>query len=234
MAKLFLLDDQPVCCQITVRLLTKVGHDVQFGHDAGAIHQALTHWSPDLALLDVELGDDNGCRIARDLRRVSAIPVLMLTSRTDLACKLEAFEAGADDYLCKPYLAEELVARTGALLRRAALSSFPSSSPGHAGITLDRHRRLLCVATVGSLPLTEVECAVLDLLLQHSGRPLSREALCRAVLRRRWTPGERGLDVHVSNLRRKLKAFAPCQLQIQSVRGIGYRLVLLDEPFTAS
>lgn len=225
MARIFVLDDHLMMCIIVTRLLQQAHHEVRHGQHSSALFQALTEWQPDLVILDLELAQEDGRAVIRRLRSLSSIPILMLTARNDVQSKVQSLDIGADDYLSKPFAHEELLARIRALLRRAAMPP-PEPAPRRTGLTLDCDLRLLTLADVGALSLTEAECRLFEALLAQSGRPLSREALFKAVLRRNWTPGERSLDVHISNLRRKLDQFAPQRVQIQSLRGVGYRLLV--------
>jgi DNA-binding response OmpR family regulator len=177
-------------------------------------------------VLDIHLAGEDGRSIARRLRSISAVPILMLTGRTDLQIKVQSLDLGADDFLSKPFAGKEFVARVRALLRRAALPAYNHVVEQSSGLRLDSDRRTLTVAGIGELTLTEAELRLLTSLLAHAGNPLSRDILCKSVLGRSWRPGERSLDLHVSNLRNKLRKFAPRALEIQSVRGIGYRLLL--------
>lgn len=225
MARIFILDDHLMMCIIVSRLLQQAGYDVRYGQDSSALFQALTDWPPDLIILDIQLTDEDGRAVIRRLRALSSVPILMLTARNDIQSKVQSLDIGADDYLSKPFAHEELLARIRALLRRAAMPPPEPRRPG-TGLTLDCDLRLLTLADVGALTLTEAECRLFEALLAQSGGTLSREAAFKAVLRREWLPGERGLDVHISNLRRKLEQFAPGRIQIQSMRGIGYRLLV--------
>lgn len=224
-------------CVLVSRLLRDAGYNVRYAHTGEALFQTLVEWPPQLVILDIYLSGEDGRSVARRLRSLSAVPILMLTATADLQAKIQSLEFGADDCISKPFNNDELVARVRALLRRAAMPAHivtgteldRGGAEKGGALKLDRDRRVLTVAGVGELPLTEAELRLLSSLLGHAGKPLSREALCKSVLRRAWRPGERSLDLHVSNLRSKLREFAPDALQIQSVRGIGYRLLINEE-----
>jgi DNA-binding response OmpR family regulator len=228
MTRIFMVDDDVMTCVLVSRLLRDAGYDVRYGYDSGALFQAMVEWPPQLVVLDIHLAGEDGRSIARRLRSLSSIPILMLTGRTDLQTKVQSLDLGADDFIDKPFANQELVARVRALLRRAALPAYDSNSTAEQskGMRLDNDRRTLTITGVGELTLTEAELRLLASLLTHAGAPLSREILCKSVLRRSWRPGERSLDLHISNLRNKLRNFAPRSLEIQSVRGVGYRLLV--------
>src|SRR5688572_20039859 len=197
MTRIFMVDDDVMTCVLVSRLLRDAGYDVRFGHGSNALFQTMAEWPPQLVILDIHLAGEDGRSIARRLRSLSSIPILMLTGRTDLQTKVESLELGADDYLCKPFANKELVARIRALLRRAALPAYNSAVEQSNLVQLDSDRRTLTVTGVGELTLTEAELRLLASLLAHAGSPLSRETLCKSVLRRAWQPGERSLDLHV-------------------------------------
>lgn len=225
-SRIFMVDDDAMICVRVARLLRGAGFDVRYGHDSDALFQAMMAWPPRLVILDVHLAGEDGCSIARRLRSLSTIPILMLTAHNDLQTTVQCLEFGADDFLGKPFANRELVARVRALLRRAAMPAHCGTVERSSGLELDNERRTLTVPGVGELPLTEAELRLLESLLAHAGNPLSRETLCKSVLHHQWRPGERGLDLHISNLRSKLRKFAPQSLEIQSVRGVGYRLLI--------
>lgn len=229
MGRVFIVDDDLMSCVLASRVLRNAGYDVRYGHDGNALFQVMAEWAPQLVVLDIHLDGEDGRSIARRLRSISSIPILILTGSTDLQTKVQSLDLGADDFLSKPFAGKEFVARVRALLRRAALPAYRGVVVPSSRLWLDHDKRMLVVPGVGELVLTEAELRLLELLLIHAGNPLDRETLSKAVLRRLWQPGERSLDLHVSNLRNKLRKFAPQVLQIQSVRGIGYRLLLSDD-----
>jgi len=224
--RIFLLDDNLMICVLVSRLLRNAGCDVRYGHESAALFQTVAEWKPQLVVLDIYLAGEDGRSVARRLRTLSSVPILMLTGATDVRARVQSLDLGADDVLTKPFANEELVARVHALLRRAAMPALKGLSVETQGLQLDRHRRTLSIAGAGELALTEAELRLLESLLADSGDPLSREALCKAVLGRAWRPNDRSIDLHVSNLRNKLRKFAPASLEIQSVRGVGYRLLI--------
>jgi len=229
MSRVFIVDDDLMSCVLASRLLRNAGYDVRYGHGSNDLFHAMAEWPLQLVVLDIHLGSEDGRSIARRLRSASSIPILVLTGSADLQTKVQSLELGADDFLSKPFAGKEFIARVRALLRRAALPAYQCGMAPSSRLRLDNDRRALVVAGVGELPLTKAEERLLELLLTHAGNPLDREMLSKAVLHRLWHPGDRSLDLHVSNLRNKLRKFAPQVLQIQSVRGIGYRLLISGE-----
>lgn len=222
MAFILILDDQPVTCVILARQLRCAGYDTGYAHDSETFFAAVADTMPDLVILDVHLGAEDGRAVLSRFRTLSNAPALMLSACDDIATKVQSLDAGADDYLCKPISTDELLARVRALLRRGQMAV---AAPFAAPFSLDPQRRLLSANDAPAVELTEVECRLLTILFAHRDQPMSREVLAKAVLKREWRPGERSLDFHVSNLRRKCRQLTG-EIDIQPLRGIGYRLVV--------
>jgi len=183
-------------------------------------------------ILDVMLPGIDGFEVLRNLRRSSVVPVLMLTARGDDVDRIVGLEVGADDYLPKPFNPRELVARMRAILRRATGSAAAPSGLSvrlPAGeLTLDPHS--LSASLAGdSLRLTGAEFRVLACLATHAGEIVPRDRLTEQALGRRYTPFDRAIDTHVSNLRRKLRPKTQGESPIVSVRNAGYLLAVEEE-----
>jgi len=174
----------------------------------------------DLIILDVMLPVLEGFEVLKQIRRRSAIPVIMLTARTAQADRIAGLNAGADDYLPKPFGPEELLARMRAVLRRSEHSAADPAPIVEAGdIRIDSQMREAWVAGE-SASLTAIEFDILDFLVRSAGRVVSRDELAAVLYQRESTPYERALDVHISHLRKKLER---CErVQIRTIRGVGY------------
>jgi two-component system, OmpR family, response regulator len=206
------------------------GYDVRALEDARGFAEALDEFRPDIALLDVELGDGrpNGFMLARRIRERGATPVIFLTAADALDDRLSGFEVGADDYVTKPFSTSELHARIRAILRRAepditGRSSFDSDALFYGDVRLVEGARVASRAGV-DLDLTRREFDLLATFLNNPGRVLSRTRLLSMV----WGFEEYDpnvVEVYVSTLRRKLEEHGP--RIIQTVRGVGY---VLREP----
>ena len=173
-----------------------------------------------LVVLDLMLPGMNGIQVLRQLRRQSDVPVLILTAKGEDVERILGLEIGADDYLPKPFNPRELVARIRAIMRRS-LRTAGEDRPISAG-DLDMHLASREVYIEGRLlELTSVEFALLEMLVKDAGRVVSRERLTETVLGRELRPFDRVIDVHVSNLRRKLG-----NERIKTVRNAGYLFVV--------
>jgi two-component system, OmpR family, response regulator CpxR len=161
--------------------------------------------------------------VLRQIRRRSAVPIILLTARTEQPDRIAGLDAGADDYLSKPFGPHELVARVRAVLRRTDNPSSHISPPVQFGeLTLDSQRREVRNGDE-SIELTSVEFAILDVLMRSPGRIVSRSELSAVLYQRDTTPFERAIDVHISHLRKKLDSNG--SVSIRSIRGIGYTLI---------
>jgi two-component system response regulator CpxR len=174
----------------------------------------------DVVLLDVMLPRLDGFEVLRQLRRQSAVPVLMLSARVGEQDRLTGLDSGADDYLTKPYSPPELLARVRAMLRRGRLDRREPVLKV-LGLTLDVESRLAKASDI-DLGLTPIEFQILETLARASGRIVSRDELSRTVHQREASPYDRSLDVHISHLRRKLQAVSGPA--IRTIRASGYLL----------
>ena len=176
----------------------------------------------DIILLDAMLPTLNGFEVLRQLRKRRSTPVIMLTARTAEPDRIMGLNAGADDYLPKPFGPDELLARIRAVLRRAGHSdaAFPHTIACE-GLFIDPQTRVVR-AGAQVLELTATEFDILELLARSAGRTVTRDELSVILYQRRSTPYERSLDVHISHLRKKLEAAGGCS--IRTIRGVGYRV----------
>jgi two-component system response regulator BaeR len=180
--------------------------------------------SPDLILLDLMLPGRDGLEVCRELRasndpRLHDVPVIMVTARVEEIDRLVGLEAGADDYVCKPFSMRELVARVKAILRRGrGAASVP-------GLALDESRH---VAELDGKPLdlTPVEFRLLAVLASAPGRVFSRASLLERLYPDHRVVGDRTVDTHVKNLRKKLGELRPGEDRLPSIYGVGYKLEL--------
>ncbi len=202
------------------------GMSLSLAHDgAEGLNRAL-EGSFELVILDVMLPRMDGFEVLRQLRRRSAVPVIMLTARTEHGDRITGLNAGADDYLAKPFSPDELLARIQAVLRRVGRGSALKPEVLEAnGVKLNSGtREVFC----DGLPVdvTSIEYDILEVLVRSAGRVVSRDDLARFLYNRQANPLERALDVHVSHLRKKLERG---RTLIRTVRGVGYLFAAADE-----
>lgn len=231
MAKLLLVDDDIELVELLTELLRLEGFQVEIAHNG---QQALNKLdsSYDLVLLDIMMPVLNGVETLKQLRQRFDIPVMMLTARGNEIDRVLGLELGADDYLPKPFNDRELVARIKAILRRTASNSSEAKKADpqdasvieYEGITLQIGSQQAFYAKK-ELNLTGTEFALLQILIANPGRILSREYLNMKVLSKPLTPFDRAIDMHMSNLRKKLPPKADGSSWFKTLRGRGYLFV---------
>jgi len=225
MERVLVIDDDVGLCELVGEYLQPEGYDVEAIHNGErGIDRALSAEHA-LVVLDVMLPGTNGFDVLRRIRAKSRIPVLMLTARGDDVDRIVGLEIGADDYLPKPFNPRELVARIRAVLRRtqpieaAAAASREMLVVGD--IEMDSNTRN--VQRSGEvIELTGVEYDLLEILLRFAGQIVKREDLMKEVLGRELSPFDRSIDMHVSNLRKKLGHQVGGLERIKTIRGVGY------------
>lgn len=223
--RILVVDDEMNMCLALERLYRRAGYEVKYGCDSDTLYKVAASWQPHLIVLDVRLGREDGREVARNFRTMYDIPIMMLTGKVEVQDRIRGLESGADDYVCKPYDPGELVARTRALLRRYHPDG-RGREDGDAPIRIDRNRRMLVCANGAEMRITEIQANIMTVLLERKGEVISREVLYSLVFKRPWVPGDRSLDVHVSNLRKALASLDSPGVAIQSIRNIGYQLVM--------
>lgn len=223
MTHVLVIDDDRALSEMLTEYLAGEGFETTVVHDGLAGAQAACDSRYDAVILDVMLPSLSGIEVLRHIRKSSIVPIIMLTAKGDDIDRVLGLEMGADDYVAKPYYPRELIARLRAILRRQALDRGESRAPLHmAGLSLNPATREAWGAGA-PLDLTASEFNILEALMRTMDRILTKDELSLQVLGRPREPYDRSIDVHVSNLRRKLNA-ADGQLEIETVRGIGYRL----------
>ena len=229
MVKVLLVDDDKELCAMQADYLAADGFDVTCAHDGEAGVAAALASPFSIVVLDVMMPRLNGIDALRRIRQQSDVPVIMLTARGDDIDRVLGLEFGADDYVPKPCTPRELVARIRAILRRTesgALRNGPSPAIEIGPLSLSPQQREARWNSA-ALDLTSTEFSVLELLARHAGQSVSKQELCEHALGRALTRYDRSIDVHVSNLRQKLGLLDDGRSPVQTVRGIGYQLILV-------
>jgi DNA-binding response OmpR family regulator len=230
-----LIDDDEELGSLLSRFLEKEGFQIHVEVDGSSGLTRALSGAFCAVILDVMMPGMNGFDLLRELRRMSDVPVIMLTARGQDVDRIVGLEMGADDYLAKPFNPRELAARLRAIQRRTR----PPSSAAPSSPALPSPPEVKRVLTVGDVELnprarvvkragdevvlTSVEFALLEILMNAAGHIVSREDLSTQGLGRRLSQSDRSIDVHVSNLRRKLGAAPDGGDRIKTVRGFGYQ-----------
>ena len=220
--RILFAEDDPGVREALARALRFEGYDVQTAKDGGEALQQVGENVPDLLVLDVMMPYVDGldvCRRVRDKHRL--LPILMLTARHEISDRVAGLDAGADDYLAKPFALDELLARIRALLRRT-MASGNEQSISAVGLFLDPARRLATRDGI-DLDLTKTEFDLLDLLMTNAGLVLSRDVLYERIWGFDFETSSKSLDVYIGYLRRKTEIDDRPRL-IHTVRGVGYVL----------
>jgi len=226
MNRVLLIDDDTELTEMLGDYLGAEGFTVEAVYDGESGVTAALSVQYDVVVLDVMLPRLSGVEALRQIRQQSSVPVLMLTARGDDVDRIVGLELGADDYLPKPCNPRELAARLRAILRRT-LGTGSGEQLKVGQMSLDPARR---VASWGEqrLDLTSTEFNILETLMRHVGQVVSKADLSSEALGRELERYDRGLDMHVSNLRRKLGTLSDGRSPIQTVRGVGYQLLQDD------
>jgi two-component system, OmpR family, phosphate regulon response regulator OmpR len=222
---LLVVDDDERIRSLLQKFLIRNGFLVSVARDAGHARRLLAGLEFDMVVLDVMMPGEDGVSLTRELRSRLTIPILLLTAKGDAANRIEGFEAGADDYLVKPFEPKELLLRINAILRRAPMMK-PQSGPkmlqmGQVRYDLDRGELWRGADLVR---LTATEGALMRIFAAAPGAAISRDRLVGDLGSEEMTAQERAVDVQITRLRRKIEADPKQPRYLQTVRGEGYML----------
>lgn len=228
--KILIVDDDQGLQSLLTEYLTGYGYRVLSLYDGPRAVETVEAERPDLVILDIMMPSMTGLEVLTRLRAASRVPVLMLTAKGEDADRIVGLEMGADDYLPKPFNPRELVARMKAILRRAPVGGREDEDPAGAGdsleaagLKLDLARRTLEVDGV-RVGLSATEYRIMEALMSRPGRVFNRDELMQRSRGRDAEAFDRSVDVHISNLRAKLREFDGRDETIETVWGMGYRL----------
>jgi two-component system KDP operon response regulator KdpE len=226
--KILIADDDPQLVRALTLTLGAVGYDIATAADGAEALRAVVDEHPDVVMVDLGMPHVDGLGVIEGLRGWSNIPVLVVSGRAGAADKVEALDAGADDYITKPFAMDELLARLRALTRRTTPTpDQPSETFG--GIRIDFVAKSVVREPDEAIRLTPTEWRILEILVRNPGRLVTRED----ILTRIWGPAHTTdggyLRLYVSQLRKKLEAVPTQPRHLQTVQGMGYRF-MPDEP----
>ena len=220
--RVLVVDDDPRILRALQMKLRSEGYQVDTATTAAEARTAAAAHPPEAVILDVLLPDGRGTDVCRDLREWSTAPILILSAVGDEAEKIAALDAGADDFVTKPFSVDELLARLRAALRRIAPSRAPVLTIGQIRIDLEKR---LVTAAGRPLSLTPTEYKLLRLLAQHEGKLLTHPTILREVWGPAYQEESNYLHVYVSQLRRKIEPDPARPRYLLTIPGVGYRLV---------
>jgi len=222
-ARILVVDDDPDIRRLVVELLRRAGHEVDEAPDGRAGLRALHASPPDLVVLDVSMPELDGWQTLERIRDLTEVPVLMLTARGEELERVRGLQAGADDYVTKPFGRQELVARVQALLRRAgARGAAQAETYADGALTIDFAQRAVTYRG-DEVSLTPLEFKLLSAFVRHPRQVLSRDQLLELVWGDAYGVAGDQVKLYVGYLRRKLAPDAPDTVPIETVRGFGYR-----------
>jgi len=227
---ILLVEDERAITEPLAEALEREGFVAEVADTAAGALQLAGSCDPDLVLLDIGLPDGSGLDVCRELRRDSAVPIIMLTARGAEADRVAGLELGADDYIVKPFSAREVVARVRAVLRRSAPAAGGDGAEriaiGDLNLDTAKHEARLSGEPI---ELSRKEFELLRVLMESAGSVLTREALIDEVWNMNWFGSTKTLDVHISGLRKKLDDDPKEPRYIHTVRGVGFRFSGPDE-----
>ncbi len=226
--RVLLVEDESSIADPFAQALARNGFHPTVARTAREALRFFEETDPDVVLLDLTLPDGDGRDVCRELRRLSDVPIIMLTARGTVTDRIVGLELGADDYVVKPFAVEEVISRIRAVLRRVRS---PSRTPGKMRIgdlLIDRDAHRVWLAGE-ELDLTRKEFELLARLVCDAGKVISRETLMSDVWDMNWFGSTKTLDVHIAGLRRKLGDPPEEGRYIQTVRGVGFRFVADQE-----
>ena len=219
---ILIVEDEAALARLVRDYLDRAGYRAVTAPDAATALLRVKQDRPDLVVLDLGLPDRDGLDVAREIRRTSTLPIIVLTARGDEIDRVVGLELGADDYMVKPFSPKELVARVRAVLRRTAQAPVAVEVIRNGDLTIDLPRMRV---TRGEdvIELTPTEFQILVALAREPGRVLTRGQLLNAVHGVMIESYERAIDAHIKNIRRKLEPDSSHPRYILTVHGVGYR-----------
>ena len=220
--QVLLVEDEPTIADTVIYALESENLGCTWVGTGGEAVAHLREQQPDLVLLDIGLPDQTGFDVCRQLREISNVPILFLTSRHSEIDQVLGLELGADDYITKPFSPRVLTARVRAHLRRGAPALSPVKEPSESDLPIDNAEAQVISLQGIALDLSRYEYGIFALLLKHPGRVYSREQLMQQVWENPDESFDRTVDTHIKTIRQKIKAVDPTLDPIKTRRGVGY------------
>ncbi len=230
--RILVVDDDPRIRRMLKTYLEGEGFRVAEAEDGAAMRRHMRGRRFNLVLLDLVIPGEDGLSLMQEIRRNSDVPIIMITGKGDPIDRVVGLEAGADDYITKPFHLREVLARLRSVLRRCAAEGITERSDGAAGAAgevlsfdgwqLDLTTRELRSPDGSDVSLTSGEFDLLAVFVTHPNRPLNRDQLMEMARDRSWTPLDRSIDTQVGRLRKKIESDPKKPTLIKTVRGVGY------------
>ncbi|MEO9654821.1 response regulator transcription factor [Marinomonas sp.] len=230
MVKLLLADDDARLSDLIKDYFVGEGYEVSHAWNGREALALMAQDTPDIVILDVMMPELDGFETLKQIRNKSSLPVIMLTAKGDDIDRILGLEMGADDYLSKPFNPRELLARIKAILRRASQEKEGDSTADLelSGVLLRRKNRTVFLEDE-PVELTSSEYTLLECMMMVPGQVLTKQELSEKALGRKLTMYDRSLDMHISNLRKKIGNLDNSEPRIKTVRGVGYIFVAEEE-----
>ncbi|HEX9123073.1 MAG TPA: response regulator transcription factor [Actinomycetota bacterium] len=225
--RILVVEDEPSISEPLAESLGREGFDPELAPSLASAREAFERQPPDLVLLDVMLPDGDGRDLAKEIRKSSDVPIIMLTARGEEIDRVVGLELGADDYVVKPFSMRELVARIRAIMRRGKLSE-RRGAMDVGEIHLDPASRTVTKAG-GAVEMAAREFDLLHMLMANAGQVLRREQIMDEVWDSHWFGPTKTLDVHISWLRKKIEDDPSAPRYITTIRGVGFRFASQEE-----
>lgn len=225
--KILFVDDDQRLCRLVKRYIENHDLDIIYAHNANDAHRMLEDNDIALALLDIMLPDRDGLTLAQEIRNRSNIPIIFLSAKADIDDKVNGLEAGADDYITKPFEEKELIARIQSVLRRSQSSSSSQADKTHAnfaGWSLNLINQQLYSPEGELVEITSTEYRLLSTLISRPNVTIHREEILNILSGREWSPLDRSADMAISKLRKKLAHSSQETELIRTIRNKGYQL----------
>lgn len=223
MSKILIVEDDKEINKLVSDFLKDNGYEVLSLFDGLKAVDAVKNDKVDLVILDLMLPYKNGDMVLADIRKISMIPVIVVSAKETTQNKIDLLRLGADDYMTKPFDLEEVLARIESNLRRASFMQGSRNALEYNGLCIDEDNNTASLDGT-ELSLTAKEFAILQMLLQYPDKVFSKANLFESIWKEEYIAEDNALNVHVSNLRAKLKNICPDKEFIDTVWGIGYRL----------
>lgn len=221
MANILIIDDEVKICEFIEAYLVKNEHEVIISNNGSEALDIFENEKIDLIILDRMIPDISGEEICTYIREKSNIPIIMITAKKEDEDKIEGFNLGCDDYICKPFNPKEMVLRVRALLRRSGIDS-EAFIRFNNGLEINKELRKVKIRGE-EVELTKTEYDIIDLFSQNPGKTYTREELLESVIEESFEKLDRVIDTHIKNLRKKLEEDVKKPKIIKTVYGVGYK-----------